>query len=101
MLLTTEGQTARLQLTLDLTANNVPSINKSLETLLPDPSTYDTLDLNFANTENIDSVGVTFVISLYKRVKGLQKVFKVSGASEDVQSLFRLMKLDQFFEMTN
>lgn len=100
MKLIIEGQTACLQLTLDLTANNVPTINRSLEELLPEPSTYDTLDLNFSNTENIDSVGVTFVISLYKRIKGLQKTFKVSGASEDVQSLFKLMKLDQFFEMS-
>ncbi len=96
-----EGQTVHLNLTLDLTANNIPTINKSLETLLPDSSTYEVLDLSFSQTENIDSVGVTFVIGLYKRIKGLQKTFKVSGASDDVQSLFKLMKLDQFFEMTN
>lgn len=86
-------------LTMDLTANNVPKINLELEELMPAPEVYEALELDLRNILNIDSVGVTFVISLYKRVKGSHKTFRVAGASSDVQSLFKLMKLDQFFEM--
>lgn len=86
-------------LSMDLTANNVQKITLELDELMPSQESYDTFELDLRNIVNIDSVGVTFVISLYKRIKGLHKTFRVCGASSDVQSLFKLMKLDQFFEM--
>ena len=95
------GTTIRLVLQEGLTANNVPKFNQFLENLIPEDNAFEQLELDLNQTENIDSVGVTFVIALYKRLKSSQKSFKVSGASEDVQSLFKLMKLDQFFEMTH
>lgn len=94
-----EKMVLNMVLDLDLTANNVAKITADLEGLMPQPDAFETFELNLSNTHNIDSVGVTFVIGLYKKIKGLQKTFKVTGASEDVQSLFKLMKLDQFFEM--
>ena len=95
-----QGTTLKLILQEGLTANNVQRFNEFLENLIPENNAYESLVLDLNQTENIDSVGVTFVISLYKRMKSNQKVFRVSGASDDVQSLFKLMKLDQFFEMT-
>jgi anti-anti-sigma factor len=59
------------------------------------------LILDLAGNDNIDSTGVTFVISVYKRTKERQKHFRVIGASSDVQMLFKLMKLDQFFELSD
>ena len=88
-----------LTLTEGLTANNVPKFNDSLSQLLDHETSYSELILNLVKIENIDSVGVTFVISLFKRMKREEKLFKVSGASEDIKSLFKLMKLDQFFEL--
>ena len=84
-----------------LTANNVTMYKQQFERLISDGAQYEEMVLDLAETENIDSVGVTFVISIYKRMKVLDKQFRVEGASKDVQSLFKLMKLDQFFEMTN
>jgi len=84
-----------------LTANNVAMYKQQFERLITDASQYQEMVLDLAETENIDSVGVTFVIGMYKRLKGLDKHFRVVGASKDVQSLFKLMKLDQFFEMAN
>ncbi len=94
-----QERTLIMTLELDLTANNVNKINGELDSLMPAPGDFDIFELNLRNTENIDSVGVTFVIGLYKRIKGMQKTFCIAGASSDVQSLFKLMKLDQFFEM--
>ncbi len=88
-----------LTLTEGLTANNVPKFNENLAQLLDNESSYKELILNLGHIENIDSVGVTFVISLFKRMKREERLFKVSGASDDIKSLFKLMKLDQFFEL--
>jgi anti-anti-sigma factor len=94
-----DGNNLKLVLNDDLTANNIPEFNEAVEKYLKDSDAMDELILDLVNTENIDSVGVTFVIGLYKRVKEEGKLFRVVGASQDVQSLFKLMKLDQFFEM--
>ncbi len=83
-----------------LTANVVQQLNKDVNAYFEESEGFKTLVLNLNNTENIDSVGVTFVIGLYKKMKSDKKHFRVTGASDDVQSLFKLMKLDQFFEMT-
>ena len=84
-----------------LTANNVTMYKQQFERMIHSESQYEEMVLDLAETENIDSVGVTFVINVYKRLKSLDKHFRVEGASKDVQSLFKLMKLDQFFEMTD
>ncbi|MBF4695398.1 STAS domain-containing protein [Fusibacter ferrireducens] len=89
----------KLTLTEGLTANNVPKFNEGLKELIPPDEAFKSLILDLGQIDNIDSVGVTFVISLFKQMKNNEKAFKVSGASEDIISLFKLMKLDQFFEM--
>ena len=83
-----------------LTANNVTAYKNQLEYLLKDANMCKGLILDMGQTDNIDSVGVTFVIGIYKRMKEIGKTFKVVGASQDVQMLFKLMKLDAFFEMS-
>lgn len=89
----------KLTLTEGLTANNVPKFNESLKALIKPNEAFKALILDLGQIDNIDSVGVTFVISLFKKMKNDDKAFKVSGASDDIISLFKLMKLDQFFEM--
>lgn len=84
-----------------LTANNIARFSDECEALLNLESQFEEFDLDLGQTENIDSAGVTFVISLYKKIKAMDKSFKVKGANEEVQSLFVLMKLDKFFEMEN
>lgn len=89
----------KLTITEGLTANKVETYKQSVMELLPENHLYKTLILDISNTDQIDSVGVTFVISLFKQMKNCEKQFKVSGVSEDVEHLFRLMKLDQFFTL--
>ncbi len=96
-----KGQEMVLTLTESLTANNVPKFNAFINTIFEESMDFNALILDLANIDNIDSVGVTFIIGLYKKVKALQCVFKVKGANDDVQDLFKLMKLDHFFEMSH
>ncbi len=94
-----EGRTIIYTVSEGLTANKISYYNQYLEESLPEAEHYDECVLNLSMTNNIDSNGVTFVISLFKKMKALEKKFYVTGANEDVQSLFKLMKLDKFFDM--
>ncbi len=96
---TVKDSVIELLLEKDLTANNVESFNKDIELLLKDEDDFVELVLNLSNTKNIDSVGVTFIIGQYKKMQSDGCLFRISGASNDVKSLFKLMKLDQFFEL--
>ncbi len=93
------GDTVKITLSEGLTANNIPKFNEDLSAMMPGSEEYKDFILDLANIDNIDSVGVTFVIGLFKKIKAQQKKFMVAGASEDIKNLFKLMKLDQFFEM--
>jgi len=93
------GDCMRLILIDGLTANNVEKFNLKIDALFNSEKNFEEIVLDLVNIKNIDSVGVTFVISLYRRTEGIKKRFSISGASNDILSLFKLMKLDQFFEL--
>ncbi len=94
-----ENEELTLLITKGLTANYVSDYKLSLEKLSQMHTQYRVCILNLNQTMNIDSSGVTFVINLYKKMKSLEKEFTVIVAGEEIQDLFRLMKLDQFFEL--
>ena len=94
------GDCLRLILIDGLTANNVSKFNEKIDALMTSGINFENIVLDLVNIKNIDSVGVTFVIGLYKRTESINKAFSVCGASNDILSLFKMMKLDQFFEMS-
>ncbi len=83
----------------DITANHVEEFNQAIEKYLADESDMAELTLDLSQTKNIDSVGISFVVALYKKMKDEGILFKITGASSDVKSLFKLMKLDQLFNL--
>ncbi len=82
-----------------LISANVSQYHSTVMALLSRENLFDELELDISETENIDSFGVSFIISLYKSCLHEGKQFKVSGSSEDIINLFKLMKLDEFFEL--
>ncbi len=94
-----EDSIVKLILEKDLTANNIEQFREDLDRFLSDEDDMAEVDVDLTNTKNIDSVGVTFIVGLYKQLKNEGILFRITGASEDVKSLFRLMKLDKLFEL--
>ena len=82
----------------DLVAPNVPGFNDSVTTYCDEMKDLQGVILSLASVKNIDSIGVTFVISLYKRVMKLNVAFRIHDASDNVKQLFKLMKLDDLLE---
>lgn len=82
----------------NLIAQNVKNFNIKVIEYLEEIENIDEIILNLKNLENIDSVGVTFVIGLYKTVLKEGLGFKISSATENVKKLFKLMKLEDLLE---
>jgi anti-anti-sigma factor len=82
----------------DLVAPNVPKFNEIVSDYYKDFESLDEVVLSLNSVKNIDSIGVTFVISLYKRVIREGLGFVIHDASDNVQQLFKLMKLDDLLE---
>ena len=84
----------------DLIATNVRDFKSSVAKYLQDEmGNVDEVILDLSACENIDSVGVTFVVGVYKQVTGDAMGFRITGSSEEIKQLFKLMKLDEFFDM--
>jgi anti-anti-sigma factor len=77
----------------DLIAPNVKGFNHLIEL-----DELDEVVLNLGTVENIDSIGVTFVIGLYKSVTKDGLGFAIANATENVRQLFKLMKLEDLLE---
>jgi anti-anti-sigma factor len=95
------GPVMTLTLKEDLIAPNVKTFETQVANYLieMDSISLDELVLDLSNCENIDSIGVTFVVSLYKNVIREGKNFRVSGSNSDIRQLFKLMKLDEFIDL--
>lgn len=56
------------------------------------------IDLN--NTRSIDSMGITFLIGLYKTLAKRGLKLRVTGVSDSILNLLKVMKLDTVFEIS-
>lgn len=82
-----------------LISANIAEYNAHVIQLMDRNRSFEELELDLSDNENIDSFGVSFVIALYKSCLNEGKQFRVSNSSDDIVQLFRLMKLDEFFDM--
>jgi len=94
-----QGDAVILKLQEDLIAPNVKQFNQNVMEMLGGKEDYDELVLDLDRIENIDSVGVTFVVSLHKAASNEGRHFRVINSNRDIIQLFKLMKLDEFFDM--
>lgn len=101
MIKNVESNIMTLTLKEDLIAPNVKGFETQVVDYLRelDSVNMEELVLDLSNCENIDSIGVTFVVSLYKNVIREGKNFRVSGSNSDIRQLFKLMKLDEFIDL--
>ncbi|MGB3366273.1 MAG: STAS domain-containing protein [Acidaminobacteraceae bacterium] len=95
----TENEIMNIILEEDLIASKVLEFKEQIINEIDDSKGVNKILVNLEKTENIDSVGVTFIISLYKTANRDGKDFEVKGSSEDIKQLFKLMKLDDFFNL--
>jgi anti-anti-sigma factor len=92
-----EGNLMKFIIQNDLIAPNVKDMNKVLMDALDQTNGIEEVIVDLNKIENIDSVGVSFVVSLYKNISNEGLEFRIVNASNDIIQLFKLMRLDEFF----
>jgi anti-anti-sigma factor len=91
-----EGNVLRLVVEKDLIAPNVKDLNVEAMRVVEGDADTEEVILDIGAVKNIDSMGVTFVITFYKNLLREGKVFSIANASQDIKQLFKLMKLESF-----
>lgn len=97
MKISREGNLMKFMIQNDLIAPNVKNMNKVLMDALDQTDGIEEVIVDLNKIENIDSVGVSFVVSLYKNISNEGLEFRIVNASNDIIQLFKLMRLDEFF----
>lgn len=84
----------------NLIAPNIKDIIERCNEITDDMSDdISTVCIDLSNTRSIDSMGITFLIGLYKSlsIKGVK--LRIAGVSESIHNLLKVMKLDTIFEI--
>ena len=87
-----------LQVTTDLIASKVKDFVSETKQFVESNEVFDEVILDLVNVTIIDSIGISFIIGLYKSALNNQKKFQVTNASSDIKQLFELMKLNDLFQ---
>ena len=93
-ILRTEGS-VRLQPKGDLVASTVRVLRSDLLTAVEEAQVAVVLDLS--STKQIDSLGITLVLGLFKSCQKKAIAFSIEGANTDLLRVFKLFNLTKFF----
>ena len=102
MIKTIDNEAIYIKMQKDLIAPNISEFKSKIMEFLEEDEESEDIDevvINLSEINNIDSMGVTFVVGLYKSVVKDGKNFRIEGCSDDIKQLFKLMKLDEFFDI--
>lgn len=99
MNITEQNDRVTLKIHSGLISANIAQYNAEVVALMDRKNYYEELVLDLAETDSIDSFGVSFIIGLYKSCLNEGKQFRIANSSDDIVQLFRLMKLEEFFDL--
>jgi anti-anti-sigma factor len=99
MLKSVENKSMHIKFDEDLIAPNVKEFDKNVAKYLEEETDLEEVVVDMSAIQNIDSVGITFIVGMFRDVTKDGKLFKVLGCNNDIKQLFRLMKLDDFFDI--
>lgn len=97
MNITIENGVANCVITTSLVTVNVKDMVEIAKKRLEGDEMYDSVVINLEASESVDSMGITFLIGMYKTITAKGKTISLSGVSEEMMNLFKIMKLDEIF----
>ena len=83
----------------NLTSVNVKDLILNIKNELETYADYKELIIDLEESKNIDSMGITLIIGVYKTVKTSGKSFKLIGVSDPMLHLFQSLKFNEIFEI--
>jgi anti-anti-sigma factor len=83
----------------NLVASNVKEFVEMLKSQIETTKGFMEMVIDLKSSESIDSMGITFLIGTYKTVNAQGKKVKLSGVSDSMLELFKIMKIDEVFDI--
>ena len=81
----------------DLLSTNIESCLKFAKEAFDDASSADSLIVDLAGVNTVDSQGLNFLVALYQESRSLDWSFSVKGVSSGLKQLFKFVKLSERF----
>ncbi len=79
-------------------AQQVPAMREELIQEL-DSRDWEELIIDCNGVDSIDSMGMNFIVGIFKRTKSQKKKFKITGCNDTVKKVLRVFRLDAVFNM--
>ena len=89
----------RIEATGNLVASSVEGQREFFLKTLEEPASK--VVLNLAATEQVDSLGITLILGLFKTCQKSRIEFQVDGVSPSIMRVFRLFSLPKLFAVTS
>lgn len=83
-----------------LVASDLEIIADAISEYLDDSQTYDQVTLDLKNLEVIDSIGISWLIQMYKRFSEKGKSFNLIRVSEPIMELLKILRLDEIIDIS-
>lgn len=88
-----------VRLNTNLTAPNIRAMAEALKQTIEESHSFEVLEMDLNEAKSIDSMGITFLIGLYKTLSPQNKRIRLTGVAQSIQGLFKSMKLNDLFDM--
>jgi anti-anti-sigma factor len=92
---TLQENTLRIAPLEDIVASSVEEMRTEVQAALKD--LHDAVVLDISAVEQVDSLGISLVIGLFKNCQEKDRPFSVEGVSQDLVRVFNLFKLPHYF----
>lgn len=107
-----EGEVTKMKFELDnrilwctvnsnLVSVNIRSLLQDMKKYIDESDAYDVYKINLKEVTSIDSMGITFLIGIYKTLLNRSKKMILCDVPDSMLNLFKIMKLDEVFEFEN
>ena len=80
----------------DLTVKNLIEVKIKVEKIIEDKK-Y--IELNFVNSNYVDSSGISFLINLFKKLKKIGGNLRVSNVNKDIIEIFKITQVYETIEV--
>lgn len=97
MLVTINENDATFKIDKDITANNVKELISEFELHFNKIDKVKKIVIDVSNVHIIDSIGITFLIGLYKTVTNEGNSITLIGCNKSILEIFKIMKIDEIF----
>lgn len=80
-------------------ASQIPGMRSQLLSFLEENPSWNELVFNCLNVQTLDSIGVNFIVGVYKKTNELQKIFRITECNPPVMKVLKMFRLDSIFKI--